>query len=134
MRNYAIITACLLLSGCTSQQLTAASQTAPVAVQVAAGASPTIAKDVAQACAAALPVASTAASVVKGGAAATANQINNLVTASCSTPAAQEQLTANDANPVQPDGGSAKWLAALTTAARVIQAVAPVAEIAAAAL
>lgn len=118
---------CVALSGCSSSQLKTAGALAPVAVGIASASSPTISADVAKACAAALPVASTAVAVTKGGAAATAASINNLVTASCATPEAQAKLTANDQASAQPDGGSAKWVGTLTTALQVIQAVAPIA-------
>lgn len=118
---------CVALAGCTSSQLKTSGALAPVVTGVASASSPTIAKDIADACAVALPVASTAAVVTKGGAAATAASINNLVTASCLTPEAQAKLTANDKAGVNQDGGSAKWLNDLTIAAKVVQAVLPIA-------
>lgn len=118
---------CVALSGCSSSQLKTAGALAPVAVGIASASSPTISADVARACAAALPVASTAVAVTKGGANATAASINNLVTASCSTPEAQAKLTANDQAGQMQDGGSPKWVTDLAIAAKVVQAVAPIA-------
>lgn len=125
-RSIALV-ACLALVGCTSADLKTSGALAPVAVGIASASSPTIAKDVADACAAALPVASTAVAMTKGGAQQTAASINNLVTASCSTPDAQAKLTANDKAGVTTDGGSAKWVNDLTIAAKVVQAVLPIA-------
>jgi hypothetical protein len=97
------------------------------AIATAEAIDPSISPDVAKACAVAVATTdiAVAAGVAKGGAANTVTQANTLAHASCDTPAAQATLTANDAAPSQPDGGSAAWLTGLATAAKIAVMVAP---------
>jgi hypothetical protein len=124
--SLAALAACsFVLAGCGSQQIAAGVSAAPALVAVAKAEAPQIAPDVDIACKGAVAGLDAAAACTGGGAAKTVMAFDQLAHAGCDTPEAKATLTANDAAPLQPDGGSASWLTKIELAGAMAAKAAP---------